>query len=349
MHTQSLRWIGSAMIVAALAAAPLAAQAPSPPQVTVTGLAYLQGQYLMKNPSGVNRFDVTRAYVNVLGRFAGGIATRVTADIFTNTDSSRAYRIKYAYVAYTPTGSAITLKGGEIHTPWIDWEEALWDYRVQGQMALERGFVTGTGVTSGYVSSSDFGIGADGKWGPDKVNAQLVLVNGENYNKGTGDQGKDGMIRVSARVMDTDDSSRVGGLRITGYAQIGQPTTGGQRQRFLGMASYRSRQITLAGEFAAVRDSLTGGALVKGRVISAFGVYHFTGSKLAIIGRFDATDPNTSLANDRQSRVIGGVSYQHSANLRLVADWDHVSLQGTPTAGQKSASSQALLQAQFTF
>ena len=343
MHTQALRWIGNAMIVAALAAlaaAPLAAQAPAPPQVTVTGLAYLQYQYLMKNSSGVNRFDVTRAYVNVLGRFAGGISTRITADIFTNADSSRAYRIKYAYVAYTPTGSAITLKGGAIHTPLLDWEEALWDYRVQGQMALERG---------GYVSSSDFGVGADGKWGPDKVNAQLVLVNGENYNKGTGDQGKDGMIRVSARVMDTDDSSRVGGLRITGYAQFGRPTTGGQRQRFLGMASYRSRQITLAGEFAAARDSLTGGALVQGRVISAFGVYHFTGSKLAIIARFDSTDPNTSVANDRQTRVIGGVSYQHSANLRLVADWDHVSFQGTPTAAQKSASSQTLLQAQFTF
>ena len=340
MYTQSLRRIRSAMVVAVLAAAPLAAQAPAPPQVTVTGVVYTQYQYLMKNPSGVNRFDVTRAYVNVLGRFAGGISTRVTADIFTNADSSRAYRIKYAFFGYTPTGSPLTFKLGEIHTPLIDWEEALWDYRVQGQMAMERG---------GYVSSSDFGAGVDGKWGPDRINMQVVVANGENYNKGTGDQGKDGMARVSVRVMDTDDSSRVGGLRITGYAQFGRPTTGGQRQRFLGMASYRSRQITLAAEFGAVRDSLTGGALAKGRVISAFGVYHLTGSKLAIIGRLDSTDPNTSVANDRQTRVIGGVSYQHSPNLRLVADWDHVSFQGTPTAAQLSASSQALLQAQFTF
>ena len=345
------RYLGSALAAATalMAALPLAAQAPTPPQVTVTGLGYLQYQYLMKNPSGVNHFDVTRAYVNVLGRFGGGVSTRITADIFTNTDSSRAYRIKYAYVAYTPTGSALTVKGGEIHTPWLDWEEALWDYRVQGQMALERGIITGTGGTAGYVSSSDFGVGVDGKWGPDKVNAQLTFVNGDNYNKGTGDQGKDGMLRVSARVMDTNDSSRVGGLRITGYAQIGRPTTGGKRQRFLGMASYRSRQITLAGEFAAVRDSVTGGAMVKGRVISGFGVYHLTNSKLAVIGRVDAIDPNTTVGNDRQTRVIAGLSYQHSPNLRLVADWDHVSFQGTPTAGQKSSSSQALLQAQFNF
>src|SRR5438093_11208594 len=328
-------------------AVPAAAQAPAAqaPQVTVSGVAYLQYLYQLKDTAAHNNnFDVTRAYINVIGRFSGGVYTRITVDVnrppAVTTDNSLRYRLKYAYAAYTPQGSSLTYKLGQIHTPFIDWEEALWDYRVQGQMALERG---------GYMSSSDFGIGADGKWGPDKVNAQLVLVNGENYNKGTGDQGKDGMLRVSARGMATNDSSRVGGLRITGYAQIGRPTTGGQRQRFLGMASYRSRQITLAGEFAAVRDSLTGGALVKGRVISVFGVYHFTGSKLAIIGRFDSADPNTSVANDRQTRVIGGVSYQHSANLRLVADWDHVSFQGTPTAAQKSASSQTLLQAQFTF
>ena len=50
------------------------------------------------------------------------------------------------------TESRLTFKIGQIHTPFIDWEEALWDYRVQGQMALERG---------GYMSSSDFGAGIE--------------------------------------------------------------------------------------------------------------------------------------------------------------------------------------------
>src|SRR5437867_7131364 len=36
----------------------------------------------------------------------------------------------------------ISYRIGIIHTPWLDWEEALWDYRMQGQMALERGFMT---------------------------------------------------------------------------------------------------------------------------------------------------------------------------------------------------------------
>src|SRR6059058_2026543 len=71
---------------------------------------------------------------------------------------------------YTPQSSPLTYKIGMIHTPWLDWEEALWDYRMQGQMALERGFMTTTGGQSNYISAADFGVGVDGKWGPDKIN-----------------------------------------------------------------------------------------------------------------------------------------------------------------------------------
>jgi hypothetical protein len=334
---RTLRRTLSLIATAGLGAAPLAAQAPAAPaapQISVGALTYMQYVY-QDAPIHANTFDVKRAYVNVIGRFSGGVYARITADIFTNADSSRAYRIKYAYAQYTPAGSSLTFKLGEIHTPWLDWEEALWDYRVQGQMALERG---------GYVTSSDFGAGVDFKQGPDRINGQLTFVNGEGYSKGTGDTRKDLMVRASVRVMDTDDSSRVGGLRVTGYGQIGKPTTGGTRNRFLGMVSYRSQAITLAGEFATVEDSVSAAADVKGRVISGFGVYHLPNSKVAIIARVDLTDPNTNVASNQQTRIIGGVSYQLSPNLRLLADLDRVSFESGITARH-----QGLFQAQFNF
>jgi hypothetical protein len=318
----------------------LAAQAPtaapSPWSVGVT--AYTQYVY-QDAPIHANSFDVKRAYINVIGRFSGGIYTRITADIYNppavTGDSSRTYRIKYAYFAYTPTGSALTYKLGEIHTPLLDWEEALWDYRMQGQMAMERG---------GYVTSADFGAGVDGKWGLDKVNAQLTIVNGEGYSRGQGDFRKDALGRVSVRVLNTNDSSRVGGLRVTAYAGIGKPNGGGTRTRFLGMVSYRSKQITLAGEFGTVVDSVTAGAHVPARVISGFGVYHLPNSKVALIARVDLTDPNTNTANNKQTRIIGGVSYQLSPNVRLLADLDRVSFESGATA-----RNQVLFQAQFNF
>jgi hypothetical protein len=333
-----MRSIAVRLLAATVCAAPLAAQTTAPvpapaPQVVVSGIVYTQFSY-QAAPVPLNSFDVKRAYLNLIGRFAGGVTTRVTADIFTSADSSRAYRIKYAYVAYTPAGSALTYKLGALHTPWLDWEESLWDYRMQGGMALERG---------GYAASSDFGVGVDGKWGSDRINGQVTVVNGEGYSKGTGDFRKDALARVSVRLLDTDDSSRVGGLRVTAFAQVGKPTGGGRRSRFLGMVSYRSSRLTLAGEVAATDDSVSG-LDTPGRVISAFGVYHLPHSKAAVIARVDVTDIDTGAPNDKQTRLIGGVSYQLSPNLRLLADLERLKFEGTGTLRYLT-----LAQAQFTF
>ena len=84
--------------------APARHTAASP--VTVSGVVYAQYLYQLKDTANhVNNFDVSRAYINVIGKFTGGLATRVTADIFRNTDGSLAYRLKYAYAGYTPEGA----------------------------------------------------------------------------------------------------------------------------------------------------------------------------------------------------------------------------------------------------
>jgi hypothetical protein len=323
---------------------------PPTPSVTVGGVVYAQYLYQLKDTSAhANNFDITRSYINVIGKFPSGLGTRVTADIYRNTDGSLAYRLKYAYAGYTPEGSALTFKLGQIHTPWLDWEEALWDYRLQGQMALERG---------GYMSSSDFGLGVDGNWGKDKVNAQVGLYNGENYNKAPGDKRKDAMGRVSVRVLDTDDGSRVGGLRLTGYTQVGKPTGGGIRDRFVGMVSYRSKMLTLAGEYARTKDrqdaptapALPNPTTIDGQVLSVFGVARIPRTNAALLARVDITDPDKDLSNNRQTRFIAGASYQLTPALRLLADVDNVSYEGgTPSPALYATKTQGLLQAQFVF
>jgi hypothetical protein len=308
--------------------------------VTVGGVVYTQYLYQLNDTltPHFNSFDIPRAYVNVLGKFAGGVNTRVTADVYRNADGSLAYRLKYAFATYTPQGSQLTYKLGLIHTPWLDWEEALWDYRMQGQMAFERG---------GYISAADFGVGVDGKWGADAVNLQVTVVNGEFYRSPETGQGKDIQARLSARVMDTDDNSRVGGLRVTGYAAYGKTTAGGARNRFLGMVSYRTKQLTLAGEAAATQDGVL--TATNGHVYSAFGVYKVPDSQVAILGRVDITHKQSG-ATDQQTRYIAGVSYQLTPNWRLLADWDYANYQTDAlNLANDPTRSQALFQTQFTF
>lgn len=319
------------------------AQPPQPP-VSVGGVVYAQYLYQLSDTANhANSFDVTRAYLNVTGRFSDGLATRVTGDIYRNADGSAAYRLKYAYAAYTPSAGPLTFKLGLIHTAWLDWEEALWDYRMQGSMPLER--------EGGHVSSADFGAGVDGRWAGERVNLQLAVVNGENYNRPEGDRRKDFQGRVSVRLAGSDDASRVGGLRLTGYGQLGTPATGGTRNRFLGMLSYRSTQVTLAAQAAIMRDALGTPAppAVSGRLLAAYGVYRVPRSRAAILGRVDVADPNTNVADNGFTRVIAGVSYQLTPNLRILGDLDHLIYQGTLTAAQYATRSNGLVQVQVTF
>jgi hypothetical protein len=363
MALVSRRTLAAAGVVAVAAAAPLAAQnapAPAPPPVTVGGVVYAQWGAQVDSLSPANNFDITRAYVNAIGRFGSGVTTRVTLDIYRDGDATAGgglvYRLKYAYFAWTPSGSPFTFRFGQTQTPWVDWEEALWDYRMQGTVPVDR---------NSYLSSSDFGVTFDGNINSDQVNWQAMAMNGENYNKTPGDQGKDFAARLSFRVMGTDDPSRVGGLRVTGYAQLGRPTSGGTRNRFIGMVSYRSKMLTLAGEYVATKDTVTNPAKISttGSIISAFGVLHLPSSPLAIIGRVDIVDPNTcspatpavascpaSAGFDKRTTLIGGVSYQLSPNVRLLADIDRTSFQ-TPTgaAGAPKSITQALFQTQFTY
>lgn len=336
-------------LAAFLAAGALVLSAgPAAAQTSVGGVGYAQFNYQASDTANhVNAFDVTRAYINVTGRFAGGVGTRVTSDIYRNTDGSLAYRLKYAYVTWTPEGSPLTFKFGQMHTAWVDFEESLWNYRMQGTVAVDR---------NGYLSSSDFGAGVDGTFDHDRFNFQAGVYNGENYNKTTGDQRKDLQVRASYRLVGTNDGSRVGGLRLSGYAQMGKPTTGGQRNRFLGMVSYRSNDITLAAEYVAATDSTTGPAAVaqkKGTVVSVYGVFHIPSTRYSLLGRMDLVDANTNTSGDgaKTTRLILGAAYQLSPNLRLLADLDLLKYESgyTPTAAQEAARNAVLLQAMFTF
>lgn len=321
------------LLALALVLAPTLAaqQAPAAPQVSVTGVIFTQYQYTDANVVAKSTFDVQRAYVNVLGRFANGISTRVTLDIIPSAVTNQVYRLKYAFAAWTPTNSSLTYKLGMIQTPYVDFEETLWDYRMQGTIAVDR---------NGAMTSADIGFGVDGRWNNEAVNAQFAIVNGEGYANGTGDFRKDVEGRVSVRLQPTNDASRVGGLRLTGYAGIGKVTaTGADRNRYLGLLSYRTQQYTIAGEYVSVKN-----AAVTGSIISVFGVYRFTGAKTAAIARVDIVDPDNNVANNGTTRIVAGVSYQLSPNVRLLADLDRLKAQG---AG--AAANQILLQAAFTF
>ena len=329
------RRILGAVAALVLAAGQAQAQAPAAPQLTVSGTAYAQWNYNLSGDRHLNAFDVTRTYINFNGKFAGGVSTRITPDIYRVADGSLGYRLKYAYVAYQPNANGITWKFGLIQTPFVGRDEDLWGYRMQGAIALDR---------AGVMSSADFGLSADAKLANGRFDLNAGIYNGEGYKVSENDQRKDFMVRGSYLLSATDDNSATGGLRLTGYAGIGKAAADVDRNRYLGQLSYATTRFTLAGEYAMVENGD-----ISGSVISAFGVYRLTNTKWALIGRVDQYDPDTDTNDDASTRIIAGASYQVSPNLRVLGDVDLLSHEAGDPDLVEDPRNQALFQLQFTF
>src|SRR5712691_12683533 len=94
------RVLGMTVAAVATSTAALAAQAPQaappPPQVTVGGVVYGQYLYQLKDSLGAgdqNQFSIQRAYINVVGKFSGGLQTRVTGDLQPNGGGNQMLRL----------------------------------------------------------------------------------------------------------------------------------------------------------------------------------------------------------------------------------------------------------------
>src|SRR5207237_9846071 len=117
----------------------------------------------------------TCGYININAELSSNVRSRVTPYVRRVTDSTLAGTlvlcIKFAFlVYYNLTGARSWVRFGAHQTPWLDFEESINRYRVQGQMFSEReGLIPG---------SSDFGVGLFtpvGKF----IDIQAGVYNGE--------------------------------------------------------------------------------------------------------------------------------------------------------------------------
>ncbi|TAM81515.1 MAG: hypothetical protein EPN47_12225 [Acidobacteria bacterium] len=84
--------------------------------------------------SGLNTFEVNRAYINFYYTPNEHVTLRITPDIYRQSDNSYAFRLKYAYVDFQKIFGKGAFKDdkitfGQTTEPLVDWEEALSGYR----------------------------------------------------------------------------------------------------------------------------------------------------------------------------------------------------------------------------
>lgn len=286
------------------AAQPAAAE-PQYPVVNIGVLAYLQYDAELENRGGYNAFDVTRGYINITADVARHVRFRLTPDVKRATDGalggSLAFRVKYAFVEFDDLlGDKSWLRVGAHQTPWLDFEESINRYRVQGQMFAEReGLVPG---------SSDFGLGfltlLPGGYG--EINAGVY--NGEGYTKAEANKFKSVQGRATIRPFPKSPMAK--GLRLSVFYDLGWFDAGRPRRHGIAMASFEQPHFTGTLQWVAATqrpDPLRVDAEPRG--YSAFAEVRQGLEGWAGIFRYDQFDADRRTPDNSNRRVIAGVAY----------------------------------------
>lgn len=282
-----------------------AAQEPAYPIVTVGVLSYLQYDAELKNRDGFNAFDVTRSYINIVADVAKNVRVRITPDVKRITDGSLAgslaFRVKYAFAEFDHVlGDKSWLRLGVHQTPWLDFEESINRYRVQGLMFAEReGLIPGSG---------DFGLGYFTPLPAGYGEINVGVYNGEGFGRAEANKFKSFQGRGTVRPLPNAPVAK--GLRLSGFYDLGWYSAGHPRRHGIVMASFEHTHFVGTAQWLVGTDrpeSLAVAAHPRGA--SVFTEIRQGLEGWAVIARVDRFDPDRSTPDNSDRRIIAGVAY----------------------------------------
>lgn len=279
--------------------------APEFPIIRVGVLSYLQYDAEATNRDGFNAFDVTRAYLNINAQVANRVRFRFTPDIRRVTDGSLSgslvLRVKYAFAQFDAVTPGSWVRLGAHQTPWLDFEESINRYRVQGTMFAER-----DGLLPG---SSDFGASYFTPLPRGYGEIHAGVYNGEGVGQAEANKYKSVQARVTIRPLPAAAPAK--GLRVSGFYNAGWYAANRPRRLGIVMASFEHPKLVATAErvMGTENPTPTTGADLKRRGWSVFVEPRQGPSGLAGIVRYDAFDPDRSHVDDALHRTIVGGAY----------------------------------------
>lgn len=335
-----------------------AKKAAREPETSVGGVIYLHNMTDMSDNSpgksaekkGYDEVAVDRVYLNFTQSITPKVKMRVTTDIYQNAATTAvrdsggtkvpsyyngwSVRLKYAYADLGNFLPQTTFRLGMMQSPWIDYVENLWKYRVVAQTLMD---------VEGQFASSDLGAGILYKLPKGYGEFYGNAVNGTGYSAPENNKEKDFAGRLALNLIPQwkgNRSFQVAGYYYNGYTNPSPNYTPAlYRNRAGGFAYFAYDYISLGAEYDVTHDDkLTGSAIsytnsggysVFGELKPPKGVKFI--EDLALFGRYDQWDPNTNRGDttkagvpDRSisvhTRMIGGISYQVAKNVRLMLD-----------------------------
>ncbi len=271
-----------------------------------------------------NKFKLTRGYLTLKKEFLPWLHARLTYDIHRENTGDYKGRIKYLYAEIRPNDllflTDMKMEIGQGHIPWLDFEEHVNPYRMQGTMPIER---------AGVFNSADVGVSIRGYLGGKLDNAKLLtgnthyagrygswhigVYNGAGYHEDEKNNNKVIEGRITLRPM----PDIIPGLQLSYLGIYGE----GNRKAINGdypdyrvnqfMLSYEHPSLIFTGQFFKTKGNSKGnwvdanGDALRTECYALFLDYRlpitlFSQKRLHIFGRYDHfdQDENDHIASD---------------------------------------------------
>jgi len=334
---------------------------PCPGQSRLEGIG-LSGQWFVAytaqdsdlNPS---EFRLKRGYVTVQRRFDERLSVRVTQDIAVDHEGDGEgdieMRLKYGYLRYTwPDQGFLTrpeIEFGLVHRPWVDYEQGINRYRVQGPMFADR---------TRLLPSADYGVTVQTLLGgtlpqqyQDRVSrhcpgrrgsASLGVYNGGGY---------DAVERNGSKTMEARLTLRPWPVLLPGFQMTwagaygkGNAASAPDHVANLGFVAWEHPELVCTAQVYRGTGDLDGSALdgagkaLRQKGYSLFAEYHLPVTPLRLLGRYDCLRQRGAAGPPLVRTSIVGLSYVFLINSKLVVFHDRTQRRGSATRSSLEAA-----------
>lgn len=310
----------------------------------------LSGEYFLgfsySDVTELSKFDLKRGYFTLKTRLNDKLSVRYTQDITLDTEGDDAgnveMRLKYLYLAVDLEEIGLmrnsSIEFGLVHRPWVDFEQKINGYRVQGPMYTDRydistsadfgimveGLIGGvlTGDKTDYLSS-----GHNGRYG----SYAIGLFNGGGYHQIEQNNNKVVESRLTLRPL----PDIAPGIQISWALALGKTNLPGNQGDYLMnlfFLSSENRILRFTAQYYRGTGSYDGsltdisGTSYKNNGYSLFAEILIPETPISLFSRYDSFDSHQFTLLQSRS-AIGGIAYRFMRN-KVLFNYQHDSLNG---------------------
>jgi hypothetical protein len=326
------------------------------PTVEMSGTHYLGFTSKDTNQAGVagqrkNGFETRRNYIQTKAYFKENPKDYVRVTLDTYRDGSTAENgttkgysdviLKYAYLYLDEVLPFTGVELGQVHRPWIDYEEhGGWNHR-----SIAKVFVEDKEGGADWTNSADLGVNFKTK--TPYFSSELGLFNGEGYHRvddaaslSSNNNGLSGEWRLTGHILGTGKEKRNDKLQYADVSFFGQANQDNRKGAIVANtnddfnwyglhAVYNQPEFLIAAQYIATKDA---GPAYDGKGYSVNGEYRFT-PEISMIARYDNFDikDNSAALADKTNKLIGA-SYAYNKNVKFFANYLETETKNATTA-----------------